>query len=203
MCGRGSSFLKRSMKIDAAPLKNNAAIGVGIERGLDLELIKERVESVRQIEGRCERYSTRDGVFIWIDFAHSPDSLEKMLRTVKSFYPRVICVFGCGGESDPYKRPIMGEISGRFADYTLITSDNPKSEDPEKIVRQIESGIAPLGVPYEVIVDRGRAILRAFELARPGDCVLIAGKGHERTQIFSDREIEFNDREFLRGLGII
>jgi UDP-N-acetylmuramoyl-L-alanyl-D-glutamate--2,6-diaminopimelate ligase len=97
----------------------------------------------------------------------------------------------------------MGEISGRFADYTLITSDNPKSEDPEKIVRQIESGIAPLGVPYEVIVDRGRAILRAFELARPGDCVLIAGKGHERTQIFSDREIEFNDGEFLRGLGII
>jgi UDP-N-acetylmuramyl-tripeptide synthetase len=180
-----------------------AAIGVGIERGLDLELIKERVESVRQIEGRCERYSTRDGVFIWIDFAHSPDSLEKMLRTVKSFYPRVICVFGCGGESDPYKRPIMGEISGRFADYTLITSDNPKSEDPEKIVRQIESGIAPLRVPYEVIVDRGRAILRAFELARPGDCVLIAGKGHERTQIFSDHEIEFNDREFLRGLGII
>jgi UDP-N-acetylmuramoyl-L-alanyl-D-glutamate--2,6-diaminopimelate ligase len=180
-----------------------AAIGVGIERGLDLELIKERIESVRQIEGRCERYRTRNGVFVWIDFAHSPDSLEKMLRTVKRFYSRVICVFGCGGESDPYKRPIMGEISGRFADYTLITSDNPKSEDPEKIVRQIESGIAPLGVPYEVIVDRGRAILRAFELARPGDCVLIAGKGHERTQIFSDHEIEFNDREFLREHGVI
>jgi UDP-N-acetylmuramoyl-L-alanyl-D-glutamate--2,6-diaminopimelate ligase len=180
-----------------------AAIGVGIERGLDLELIKERIESVRQIEGRCERYRTRNGVFVWIDFAHSPDSLEKMLRTVKRFYSRVICVFGCGGESDPYKRPIMGEISGRFADYTLITSDNPKSEDPEKIVRQIEAGIAPLGVPYEVIVDRGRAILRACELARPGDCVLIAGKGHERTQIFSDHEIEFNDREFLREHGVI
>ncbi len=179
------------------------AIGVGIECGLDLELIKERIESVRQIEGRCERYSTRDGVSIWIDFAHSPDSLEKMLRTVKRFYSRVICVFGCGGESDPYKRPIMGEVSGRLADYTIITSDNPKSEDPEKIVRQIESGIAPLGVPYEVIVDRGRAIVRAVELARPGDCVLIAGKGHERTQIFSDYEIEFNDREFLREHGLL
>jgi UDP-N-acetylmuramyl-tripeptide synthetase len=180
-----------------------AAIGVGIERGLDLELIKERIESVRQIEGRCERYRTRDGVCVWIDFAHSPDSLEKMLRTVKSFYPRVISVFGCGGESDPYKRSIMGEISGRLADCTVITSDNPKSEDPEKIVRQIEQGIRPLGVPYEVIVDRSQAILRAIELARPGDCVLIAGKGHERTQIFADREIAFNDREFLREHGII
>ncbi len=180
-----------------------AAIGVGIERGLDRELIKERIESVHQIEGRCERYRTREGVSLWIDFAHSPDSLEKILRTLKSFYPRVISVFGCGGESDPYKRPIMGEISGRLADFTIITSDNPKSEDPEEIIRQIESGIRPLGVCYETIVDRARAILRALELARPGDCVLIAGKGHERTQIFSDHEIAFNDREFLQSLGII
>lgn len=180
-----------------------AAIGVGIERGLDRELIKERIESVRQIEGRCERYRTREGVSLWIDFAHSPDSLEKIVRTLKSFYPRVISVFGCGGESDPYKRPIMGEISGRLADFTIITSDNPKSEDPEEIIRQIESGIRPLGVCYETIVDRARAILRALELARPGDCVLIAGKGHERTQIFSDHEIAFNDREFLRERGII
>ena len=180
-----------------------AAIGVGIERGLALDVIKARIESVRQIEGRCERYQTRDGVFIWIDFAHSPDSLEKMLRTLKSFYPRVISVFGCGGESDPYKRPSMGEISGRFADFTIITSDNPKSEDPHEIVRQIESGIRAFHAPYEVIINRSEAILRALELARPGDCILIAGKGHERTQIFSDYEIEFNDREFLQHLGII
>ncbi len=178
-----------------------AAIGVGIERGLALDTIKSRIESVKQIEGRCERYRTRDGVFIWIDFAHSPDSLEKMLRMLKGFYPRVISVFGCGGESDPYKRPIMGEISGRLADYTLITNDNPKGEDPHEIARQIESGIR--GAEYEVILDRPRAILRALELARPGDCILIAGKGHERTQIFCDHEVEFNDREFLRGLGII
>ncbi len=180
-----------------------AALGVGIERGLALDVMKERIEAVRQIEGRCERYRTRDGVSIWVDFAHSPDSLEKMLRTLKSFYPRVISVFGCGGESDPYKRPIMGEISGRLADYTIITSDNPKSEDPEEIARQIESGICLLGAPYEVIIDRPRAIMRALELARPGECILIAGKGHERTQIFSDHEIEFNDREFLRERGII
>ncbi len=180
-----------------------AAIGVGVERGLALEDIKSRLESVQQIEGRCERYRTSHGVFVWIDFAHSPDSLEKMLRMLKNFYPRVISVFGCGGESDPYKRPMMGEISGRLADFTVITSDNPKSEGPEKIVRQIERGIHPLGVSYEVIVDRPQAILRALELARPGDCVLIAGKGHERAQIFAGREITFNDREFLREHGII
>ncbi len=209
----GSRFLAHT-PLGAVPIETSlpgkfyvynilAAIGVGIERGLALDVIKERIESVRQIEGRCERYRTRDGVFVWIDFAHSPDSLEKMLRTLKNFYPRVISVFGCGGESDPYKRPIMGEISGRFADFTIITSDNPKGEDPQEIVGQIELGIRSLGAPYEVIVDRPRAILRALELARPGDCVLIAGKGHERTQIFSDREIEFNDREFLHNLGII
>ncbi len=180
-----------------------AALGVGVERGLALGEITSRIESVQRIEGRCERYRTRNGVSIWIDFAHSPDSVEKMLRMLKSFYPRVISVFGCGGESDPYKRPIMGETSGRLADFTVITSDNPKSEAPEKIVRQIEHGIRPLGVSYEVIVDRPQAILRALELARPGDCVLIAGKGHERTQIFSGREIAFNDREFLREHGII
>lgn len=180
-----------------------AAIGVGIERGLDLDTITARIQSVKHIEGRCERYRTRNGVFVWIDFAHSPDSLEKMLRMLKGFYPRVISVFGCGGESDPSKRPIMGEISGRLADYTIITSDNPKSEDPHEIARQIEAGIQVLDAPYEVLIDRPKAIVRALELARPGDCVLIAGKGHERTQIFSDHELAFNDREFLRQLGII
>jgi UDP-N-acetylmuramyl-tripeptide synthetase len=180
-----------------------AAIGVGVERGLALETVKAQVESVQQIEGRCERYRTRNGVSVWIDFAHSPDSLEKMLQTLKNFYPRVISVFGCGGESDSYKRPVMGEISGRFAHFTVITSDNPKGEDPEIIARQIEHGICPLGVPYEVIVDRPQAIWRALELARPGDCVFIAGKGHERTQIFRDHEIAFNDREFLREHGVI
>lgn len=180
-----------------------AAIGVGLERGLTLDTIKARVESVHQIEGRCERYRTRDGTSVWIDFAHSPDSLEKILQMLAGFYPRVISVFGCGGESDPYKRPIMGAISGRLADYTIITSDNPKGEDPHAIIAQIERGICPLGVPYEVIVDRPRAILRALELARPGDCIVIAGKGHERTQIFAEHEIPFNDRDFLRALGII
>lgn len=180
-----------------------AALAVGLAGGRSLEELKSGVESVQQIEGRCERYRAHSGVEIVIDFAHSPDSLEKMLQMVKRFYSRVICVFGCGGESDPYKRPLMGAISGRWADYTIITSDNPKSEDPQTIIHQIEEGIRPLKVPYEALVARPRAILRALEIARPGDCILIAGKGHERTQIFADREIAFNDREFLRTRRII
>lgn len=180
-----------------------AALGVGLTRGRSLAAIEAGLESVQQIEGRCERYRTRAGVHIVIDFAHSPDSLAKMLQTLKRFYPRVISVFGCGGESDPRKRPLMGEISGRLADYTIITSDNPKGEDPLEIVRQIEGGMRPVNVAYEAIVDRPKAILRALALAHPSDCLLIAGKGHERTQIFRDREIAFNDREFLREQGII
>lgn len=180
-----------------------AAIGVGLVCGRSLEQIKLGIESVKGVPGRCERYTTRDGVHVIVDFAHSPDALERVLKMLKRFYDRVICVFGCGGESDPYKRPIMGEISGRYADYTIITSDNPKSEEPLAIIEQIVSGIRPLDVAYEAIPDRPRAILRALELARAGDCVLIAGKGHERTQIFADHEIFFNDSDFLHERGIL
>ena len=180
-----------------------AAIGVGLVKEIPLSEIKAGIERVTHIEGRFERYKTKEGVSVVIDFAHSPDSLEKMIKTLKKFYPRVLTVFGCGGESDPYKRPIMGELSGRFADFTIITSDNPKHEDPEFIVHQIEAGIVKTNARYEVIVDRPKALLRALELAKPEDCVFIAGKGHERTQIFSDREVAFNDREFLKSQGLI
>jgi UDP-N-acetylmuramoyl-L-alanyl-D-glutamate--2,6-diaminopimelate ligase len=180
-----------------------AAIGVGLAAERSLAEIQRGIEGVTQIAGRCERYQTKAGVNIVIDFAHSPDSLERMIRMLKKFYPRVVTVFGCGGESDPYKRPIMGRLSGRLSDYTIITSDNPKHEAPERIIHQIEAGIVETAAPYETIVERPRAILRALELARLGDCVLIAGKGHERTQIFADREIAFNDREFLQEQGLI
>lgn len=180
-----------------------AAMAVGLAKGISLEQIKKGIESVRQIAGRFERFKTADNISIVIDFAHSPDSLEKMIHTLKKFYPRVTAVFGCGGESDPYKRPIMGKISGQYADYTIITNDNPKHENPASIIQQIESGVLRTKKPYEAIPDRPQAILRALALARPGDCVLIAGKGHERTQIFDQREVAFNDREFLKQMRII
>jgi UDP-N-acetylmuramoyl-L-alanyl-D-glutamate--2,6-diaminopimelate ligase len=179
-----------------------AAIGVGLARGLDLSRIKAGIEAVKGVPGRFERYPTRAGFDVVIDFAHSPDALYQVLSALRPYYRRIIAVFGCGGESDRAKRPIMGQISGRLSDYTIITSDNPKSEEPGMIIAEIEAGIKGIA-PYEAIVDRRAAIRRAIALAQPGDVVLIAGKGHERTQVFADREEEFNDLDFLRAEGLI
>ena len=180
-----------------------AAVGVGLVRELPLSLIRDRLEAVKHIEGRLERFSTREGVTIIIDFAHSPDSLEKVLQLLQPFYRRVITVFGCGGDSDRLKRPMMGAISGRLSDYTILTSDNPKGEDPEAILREIEVGLQEMPAPYELSVNRREAIQRALKLAQAGDCVLIAGKGHERTQVFKDQQIPFNDKLYLSKLGVI
>lgn len=179
-----------------------AALGVGLVRGLSSAEVASRLEAVSHIEGRMERHPTGEGYTVVIDFAHSPASLEQTLKTLRPFYDRLITVFGCGGDSDREKRPIMGGISARYSDHTIVTSDNPKSEDPRCIIEEIERGI-PHGCAYEAIVDRKDAIRRALELAEPQDCLLIAGKGHERTQIFKDREIPFNDRDYLVELGVI
>jgi UDP-N-acetylmuramoyl-L-alanyl-D-glutamate--2,6-diaminopimelate ligase len=136
-------------------------------------------------------------VTVVVDFAHSPDSLAQMIEFLKAHYPHMITVFGCGGESDPHKRPLMGRISGRRSDHTILTHDNPKHEDPDVILAQIEAGIRTVTRRYEVIPDRKRAIGRALSLAERGDCVLVAGKGHETTQTFGDRVVDFNDRQFL------
>ncbi|MGQ9733483.1 MAG: UDP-N-acetylmuramoyl-L-alanyl-D-glutamate--2,6-diaminopimelate ligase [Candidatus Bipolaricaulia bacterium] len=180
-----------------------AAVGVGLARGLDLRRIKEGIEAVRAISGRFERFSTRAGFDVVIDFAHSPDALYQVLSALRPYYRRIIAVFGCGGESDRAKRPVMGQISGSLSDYTILTSDNPKSEEPGAIIAEIEAGLKETAAPYEAIVDRREAIRRAIELARRGDVILIAGKGHERTQIFADHEEEFNDLDFLREEGLI
>jgi UDP-N-acetylmuramoyl-L-alanyl-D-glutamate--2,6-diaminopimelate ligase len=180
-----------------------AAIGVGVARGLALNTIKQGIEAVRQIEGRFERFRAPTGQAVIIDFAHSPASLEQAILALKPFYARLVTIFGCGGDSDPYKRPLMGAISGRLSDYTIITSDNPKHEDPEAIIAQIAVGLDGLNRPYEVIPDRKAAILRAFALTNPGDALLIAGKGHEQTQIFAEHEVPYNDRLFLIERGLI
>ncbi len=192
-----------ALKLPGAFMIENAlaAVGVGIVDGLPLEKIRERLEGVERIEGRLELYHTDRGFTVVIDFAHSPDSLERVLCFLKGFHPRVITVFGCGGDADRLKRPVMGRISGRLSDYTIVTSDNPKGEDPLEIVREIEGGLRELGAPYEAIPDRRTAIQRALALARPGDCVLIAGKGHERFQVFQDHMVPFSDREVLAELG--
>lgn len=180
-----------------------AAIGVALVRGLSPPEIEEGVERVKRVEGRLERFQAEGGFDIVIDFAHSPDALQRAIKVLKPHYHRTITVFGCGGESDRAKRPAMGQISGRFSDFTIITSDNPKSEDPNQIIAEIEEGIRGTEAKYEAIVDRRGAIRSALGLAQPGDVVLIAGKGHERTQVFANHEVEFNDLAFLQAEGII
>lgn len=179
-----------------------AALSVGIANGIPLETIATRLEGIDRIEGRMERYESSRGFGVVIDFAHSPDSLEQALRTLHPDAGRLIAVFGCGGDADRDKRPMMGALSARLADITVVTGDNPKGENPETILDEIESGI-PAGARYERISDRAAAIERAVELARPGDVVLIAGKGHERTLTYKDRLVPFNDREHLVRLGVI
>ena len=180
-----------------------SVVGIGLAAGIELGEIKQRLEAVEHIEGRFERYKTPKGFYIVIDFAHSPDSLERMLNTLNSFHERVITVFGCGGDSDREKRPEMGRISGKLSSHTIITNDNPKDEDPAEILTEIEVGLIEMNAAYDCIEDRRDAIERALGMAILGDVILIAGKGHERTQMFGDHEVEFNDREFLIEKGII
>ena len=130
-----------------------------------------------------------------IDYAHSPESLQNILNAVKSYTRgRVISVFGCGGDRDTTKRPIMGEISGKTADYTIITSDNPRTEDPQKIVDQIEEGIKKTKGKYTVIVDRIEAIKHAIDIAGKKDIIVLAGKGHEPYQEINGVKHPFDER---------
>jgi UDP-N-acetylmuramoyl-L-alanyl-D-glutamate--2,6-diaminopimelate ligase len=179
-----------------------AAACVGLVEGVDLPVIGRALEKAVGVTGRMEAVDAGQSYGVFVDYAHSPDGLANVLRTAQGFARRrLIAVFGCGGDRDRSKRSQMGRIAAELADYTIITSDNPRSEDPEQIVRDIEQGVAEVLKPghfYEIIVDRATAIGRAVALAEPGDVVIIAGKGHETYQIFKDRTIDFDDRAVAR-----
>jgi len=171
-----------------------AAINVARVLGCDAEKIKEALVEVR-VPGRSELVNNKKELTIMIDYAHSPESLENILNAVKSYTRgRVISVFGCGGDRDPGKRPVMGEISGRIADYTIVTSDNPRTEDPDKIVGQIEEGIKKTKGKYICIVDRIEAIKHAIEIANKKDIIVLAGKGHEPYQEINKEKFPFDER---------
>lgn len=177
-----------------------AAIAVCTKLGCMPETIKEALLEVR-VPGRSELVDNKKELTIMIDYAHSPESLENILSAAKSYTRgRVICVFGCGGDRDSGKRPIMGEISGRIANYTIITSDNPRTEDPEKIVEQIEEGIKKTKGNYEVIVDRKKAIEKAISMANKMDIVILAGKGHEPYQEIQGEKYPFDERVIVRTI---
>ena len=177
-----------------------AAICVAMKLGCNAEQIKEALLEVR-VPGRSELVNNPKDLTIMIDYAHSPESLESILNAVKSYTRgRVISVFGCGGDRDTSKRPIMGEISGRIADFTIITSDNPRTENPEKIVEQIEEGIKKTKGKYIVIVDRVEAIRHALQMADKKDIIVLAGKGHEPYQEINGVKYPFDERVIVKEI---
>jgi len=161
--------------------------------GVSRNLIREGIADLKAVPGRFERVDGKSPFSVFVDFAHTPDGLENVLRLARQMSEgRVICVFGCGGDRDISKRPKMGGVAAKLTDALILTSDNPRSESPQEILRQIETGI-PEGAVYQVIEDRRSAIEMSFRIAKPGDLVLIAGKGHEIYQEFRQHQIEFSD----------
>lgn len=179
------------------------AVAVCLLEGVSLEQAIKSLESIPPVEGRMEAVGEGQEFQVLVDYAHTPDGLENALAAVKEVAEgRVITVFGCGGDRDRTKRPIMGGIAARFSDYVFVTSDNPRSENPEAILRDIEPGVLEAGFAaenYQLIADRREAIQKAIEMASPKDVVLIAGKGHETYQIINGATHHFDDREEARA----
>ena len=177
-----------------------AAVGAALYLGLDLEAIAQALPQFTGVPGRMEQVQTQpdQNISVIVDYAHTPDSLENMLRAARPFISgQMICVFGCGGDRDRTKRPLMGEIAARLSDWAIVTSDNPRTEDPERILQDIQVGISA-SANATVMGDRAEAIRLAILEAKPGDGVLIAGKGHEDYQILGTEKVHFDDREQAR-----
>ena len=177
-----------------------AAIKVAELFNIDKDTIKVALEDVKVL-GRSELVDNKLDLKIMIDYAHTPDSLENILKTAKQYTTgNVICLFGCGGDRDKNKRHIMGEISGRLADYTIITSDNPRTEKPEEIIEQIENGLKKTKGKYECIVDRKEAIAKAISMEKKNDLLIIAGKGHEMYQEIEKEQLPFDERKIVKDI---
>ena len=177
-----------------------AAIGAGIGLGLSNVVIETGIRNLQAVAGRFQRIDQGQPFLVVVDYAHTDDALDNLIRTARELNAkgRIITVFGCGGSRDRTKRPIMGETSGRLSDLSILTSDNPRQEDPLKIISDIVVGMQKSGGKYMIEPDRAKAIRLAIDEARTGDIVLLAGKGHEDYQIFSDHTIHFDDREEAR-----
>jgi UDP-N-acetylmuramoyl-L-alanyl-D-glutamate--2,6-diaminopimelate ligase len=177
-----------------------AAIAVGVALELDLDAVAAGIADTRYVPGRLEFIENARGLTVVVDYAHTDDALKNVLTSLREITSgRIITVFGCGGDRDAGKRPKMGAVVKRLSDLSIITSDNPRSEEPQAIITQILAAYETEDA-YEVQPDRRAAIERAIALARPGDTVLIAGKGHETYQQFRNQTIVFNDREVARAI---
>ncbi|MCK4401592.1 UDP-N-acetylmuramoyl-L-alanyl-D-glutamate--2,6-diaminopimelate ligase [bacterium] len=179
-----------------------AATSAASAFGLSLNEIKSGLESLKSVPGRFEKITTDTGLNIIVDYAHTPDGMKQVLKTARDLAPnKIITVFGCGGDRDRLKRPQMGKISSELSDYTIITSDNPRTEELMKIIKEIIQGIKDTGSPdVEIIPDRKSAIKRAIELAKKNDLVMILGKGHETYQVLKDTVVPFDDRQVVKEI---
>jgi UDP-N-acetylmuramoyl-L-alanyl-D-glutamate--2,6-diaminopimelate ligase len=180
-----------------------AAIGIGLEMGMTIPMIERAVQSVSNVPGRFERIDEGQAFTVVVDYAHTEDALYRLLRAAKDIKQgRIITLFGCGGDRDSGKRPKMGKVAARNSDLVIVTSDNPRTENPQTILTQIEHGIQSLPqeerCPYRIIPDRAEAIYAAVAEAKARDLVLIAGKGHEDYQVIGTKKNHFDDREEAR-----
>lgn len=177
-----------------------ASIGCAYSQNMELEKIAAGIKKFETVPGRFETINVGQPFSVIIDYAHTPDALGNLIQSARTIpqsgTSKIITVFGCGGDRDRSKRPLMGEISGRMSDYTVITSDNPRSEKPELIVLDVEVGLQKIKCKnYEIVIDRTEAIKKAISLCEPDDVLLIAGKGHENYQIIGNEKNPYNDKE--------
>ncbi len=178
-----------------------SAAGCALAAGVSPEAVAEALNRSTGIKGRAEVFPTGRDFTIILDYAHTPDGVENILSSMRTVSKgRLVALLGCGGDRDPYKRPLMGEAAARLADYVIVTSDNPRTEDPESIIRQIIPGVEKHDTPYTVIVNRREAMKYAVEHAMPDDVIVMAGKGHEDYQIIGKVKIHFDEREVLREI---
>ena len=195
---RGKSYLVRVPLIGRFNVANSvAALAAANALGISLRDAVLSLGKSPQVPGRLEMVPAKRQFQVFVDYAHTPDALLNVLKTLRELTPRrLVVVFGCGGNRDREKRPLMGQVADQNADYTIVTSDNPRKEDPDKIIAEIEKGFR--GNHFEKMTDRAAAISRAIEMAQPRDIVLIAGKGHENYQEFADHTVPFEDIQVAR-----
>ncbi len=208
----GVSFIMKLFDVNEYPVKLQltgmfnvynalAAAAVGLIMGVKPETITAALTKVRSVPGRAQVLDTHTPYKVILDYSHSPDALENILTAVRQFARgRVISLFGCGGDRDHLKRPIMGEISGRLADFSILTSDNPRTENPMDILASIEDGIRPTGGKYTVIENRREAIRYALQMGRDGDIIVLAGKGHETYQEIMGVKRPFDEKVVVAEL---
>lgn len=175
-----------------------AAMGASLSLGFDTDDVTKGLVIAKGVKGRVEVVNTGREYTVIIDYAHTPDGLKNIISTVREFARgRVVTLFGCGGDRDKAKRPLMGEVAGQLSDFCIVTSDNPRSEKPSAIIEDILAGLDPTGCKYVVIENRRDAIRYALTHAEPDDIVILAGKGHETYQILADKTIEFDERKII------